>query len=49
MQTHKILDRIELLFPLNSQVADLRRSFIDKDLHSIFRLMNDKNKEHLEV
>ena len=47
MQTHKILDRIELLFPLNSQVADLRRSFIDKDLHSIFRLMNDKNKEHL--
>ena len=47
MQTHKILDRIELLFPLNSQVADLRRSFIDIDLHSIFRLMNDKNKEHL--
>ena len=47
MQTHKILDRVELLFPLNSQVADLRRSFIDKDLHSIFRLMNDKNKEHL--
>ena len=42
MQPHELLDRLELLFPLNSKVADLRRSYIDKDLYSIFRLINDE-------
>ena len=47
MDTHKILDRFELLFPLNSKLADLRRAFIDKDLHSVFRLITDDNKDDL--
>ena len=47
METHKILDRFEMLFPLNSKVADLRRACIDKDLHSIFRLIKDDTKEDL--
>ena len=47
MQPHELLDRLELLFPLNSKVADLRRSYIDKDLYSIFRLINDEDKEDL--
>ncbi len=47
METHKILDRFEMLFPLNSKVADLRRACIDKDLHSVFRLIKDDTKEDL--
>jgi len=39
LQTFEILDRFELLYPLNSKIADLRRAYIDKDLSSIFRLM----------
>ena len=47
METHKILDRFEMLYPLNSKIADLRRACIDKDLHSVFRLINDDTKEDL--
>ena len=40
MQTFELLDRFELLYPTNSKLADLRRAYIDKDLSSIFRLLN---------
>ena len=39
MQTFELLDRFELLYPTKSKLADLRRAYIDKDLHSIFRLL----------
>ena len=47
METHKLLDRFELLYPQVSELADLRRAYIDKDLSSIFRLVTDENKEDL--
>ena len=37
MQTQELLDKFEILYP---SVADLRRSYTDKDLSSIFRLTN---------
>tara|TARA_B100002019_G_C21274039_1_gene604105 strand:+ start:2687 stop:3730 length:1044 start_codon:yes stop_codon:yes gene_type:complete len=40
METYKILDRFELLYPTDERFSDLRRAYIDKDLHSIFRLSN---------
>ena len=40
LQTFELLDRFELLYPTNSKLADLRRSYIDHDLASIFRLTN---------
>ena len=40
MQTFELLDRLELLYPTNSKLADLRRAYIDKDLSSIFRLVD---------
>ena len=39
MQTFELLDRFELLYPTNTNLADLRRTYIDKDLSSIFRLL----------
>ena len=39
MQTFELLDRLELLYPTNTKLADLRRSYIDKDISSIFRLL----------
>ena len=39
METHKLLDRFELLYPQVSELADLRRAYIDQDLSSIFRLL----------
>lgn len=47
MQTHELLDRFELLYPTSAKLADLRRAFVDKDLHSIFRIVNNDNKEDL--
>ena len=38
MQTFELLDRFELLYPTNIYLSDLRRSYIDCDLSSIFRL-----------
>ena len=40
LEIHEMLDRYELLYPDNTYIADLRRSYIDKDLNSIFRLSN---------
>ena len=40
MQTFELLDRFELLYPTKSKLADLRRSYIDQDMSSIFRLTN---------
>lgn len=42
METHKLLDRFELLYPQVSELADLRRAYIDQDLSSIFRLLPNK-------
>ena len=47
MQTFELLDRLELLYADNSNLSDLRRAYTDKDLSSIFRLVNDNNKEDL--
>jgi hypothetical protein len=44
METFELLDRFELLFPTKSKLADLRRSYIDKDISSIFRL-TDSDEE----
>lgn len=41
---HELLDRFELLYPNISEISDLRRSIIDQDLSSIFKLCNE-NKE----
>jgi hypothetical protein len=39
LEIYELLDRFELLYLTNSKIADLRRSYIDQDLSSIFRLL----------
>jgi hypothetical protein len=39
LETHELLDRFELLYPTNAKLSDLRRTYIDQDLSSIFRLL----------
>lgn len=45
MKTFELLDRLELLYPTNTKLADLRRSYIDKDISSIFRLLPPEYEE----
>ena len=40
LKTFELLDRFELLYANNTSLADLRRAYIDNDLHSIMRLTN---------
>ena len=40
MQTFELLDRFELLYPTNTKLSDLRRTYIDQDISSLFRLTN---------
>ena len=40
METYKILDRFELLYPNDERYSDLRRAYIDRDLYSIFKICN---------
>lgn len=44
MEIYKILDRFELMFPENEKLEHLRRAYIDKDLHSVFKLA-DPNED----
>lgn len=39
METYKLLDRFELLYPTKSKLSDLRRVYNDQDLSSLFRLV----------
>jgi hypothetical protein len=39
LEIYELLDRFELLYPYNTKLSDLRRSYIDRDLTSIFRLL----------
>ena len=39
LEIYEILDRFELLYPQNEDIADFRRSYIDQDLSSIFRFL----------
>lgn len=43
MEINEILNRFEVLFPSESKFADLRRSVIDRDLYSIFRLVQNED------
>ena len=45
LELHKILDRYELLYPDVSELSDLRRAVIDRDLSSIFRLCEDTDND----
>ena len=38
----QLLDRMEILYPYDTRFADLRRAYIDRDEHSIHRLMVDQ-------
>lgn len=40
MEIYKILDRFELLYSNDERFADLRRTYIDQDLNSVFRLVD---------
>jgi hypothetical protein len=40
MKTFELLDRFELLYYTNIKLADLRRTYIDQDISSLFRLTN---------
>lgn len=39
---HELLDRFEILYPTESYYQDLRRAYVDKDISSIFRIMEPK-------
>ena len=47
MEIFKLLDRFELLYPQNDSLEDLRRAYIDRDIHSILRLVTTENKEDI--
>jgi len=40
METYKILDRFELLYPADERLSNLRRAYIDKDMYTIFKIAN---------
>ena len=48
LETYELLDRLELLYPTNSKLSDLRRSYIDQDLSSIFRLLPESISGNIE-
>lgn len=40
MEAYKLLDRFELLYDSDQRLSDLRRAYIDRDLTSIFKLVD---------
>jgi len=47
MEINELLDRFEILYPTHESISDLRRAYTDKDLRSLFRIVNDSNKDSL--
>jgi hypothetical protein len=47
LKTHQLLDRLERLFPDQTVFADLRRSFIDDDRNSLYRLLQCINDSQI--
>jgi hypothetical protein len=47
MQTHELLNRLELLYPNNSSFSDLRRAFIDNDRNSMYRVLQTLSQSQL--
>jgi len=47
LETHELLDRFELLYDNIEELKDLRRAYIDKDVSSIVRIIDNNNKENL--
>lgn len=41
LEIYEILDRFEILYPDNEDIANLRRAYVDKDLPSIFKVVRD--------
>ena len=48
MEIYELLDRFELLYDdINPDISDLRRTVIDKDLPSLFRILKNFENEKL--
>ena len=47
MQTHELLNRLELLYPSNSDFSNLRRAFIDNDRNSMYKVLQRLSKSQL--
>lgn len=47
MDIKTLLDKFEVLYPYNQNLADFRRAYNDKDLSSIFRIVTSQNKEDI--
>lgn len=41
LKPNELLDRMEILYPVNDLLSVLRRAYIDKDLSSIFKLLDN--------
>ena len=42
METHEILDRLELLYPKSSFLSDLRKALVSEDQYALFRIIQGK-------
>jgi hypothetical protein len=43
LQIKDMLDRFEILYPDNEKLKDYRRAYTDKDLSSIFRILDNED------
>lgn len=48
LQIHELLDRFEILYP-SDKISDLRRSYVDKDLSSVFRLIDSNETASVDI
>jgi len=44
METHEILDRLELIYPTSSFIADLRKALVSDDQYALFRLIQGQRE-----
>lgn len=44
---YEYLDRLEILYPDNTKLKDLRRAYVDRDLNSLFRLFDTNFADEL--
>lgn len=50
METHEILDRLEILYPASSFITDLRKVILNNDQYALFRVIQgQENSQFIEA
>ena len=47
LQTHELLDRLEIIYPKSAFIIDLRKAIVSDDQNALFRIIQSKKTDNI--